>query len=227
VTRAAPTFDLILITDPALADPVTLMRSALAGAAPGRVAVQLRAKQWGDEQRLHAALALHELVRATDSTLLINGDPQLCVTIDGHGVQLPGRGHTIVEARTVLGVDRWIGSSCHDRSELLRAAQDGADFAVLGPWNMVPNKGPALGPTRFGELTRESRLPIYALGGIGHEQIQHAVTQGARGVAVIRELHQAHDPARWVQDALTLLTRARVTQGVIDMAVTDSEPPEQ
>lgn len=206
--RAARSFDLILITDPSLRDPVDLMRRALDGAEPGRVAVQLRAKQWTHEQRVDAALELREIARATNSTLLINTDSQLCLHSDSHGVQLPEAGPTIAETRQLIGVDRLIGASCHDRSALLRAYQQGADFALLSPWGVVPDKRDALGDVAFREIARGCRIPIYALGGIGLDQIDAAVGAGAVGVAVIRELHQSSDPARWVQRAMALLTRA-------------------
>lgn len=187
--------------------------------------MQLRAKQWTQDQRLHAAHALCELARATDTTLLINGDAQLCISVDAHGVQLPSDGPTIADARAMLGLDRWIGASCHDRHELLRAEREGADFALLSPWGEVPGKRLALGHQGFGALALHSRLPVYALGGIGLDQIEDAVTHGASGVAVIRDLHRAHEPARWVQRVLTLLSRAHHLRRSIDKVPPDGEPP--
>lgn len=207
-TDRTPNFDLILITEPALADPVSFMRRALQGASAGRVAVQLRAKEWSTDERRDAAHALREIVEASRCVLLINGDAQLCVEVQAHGVQLPVTGLCVAEARTLIGVDRWIGASCHDPGELQRAQEAGADFALLSPWDAVPAKGPALGPERFRSLTLDTTLPVFALGGVGLSDVDRVTECGAHGVAVIREVHRAADPARWVENALVALDRA-------------------
>ncbi len=211
VARSSPPrFDLIVITEPALADPVTLVRAALEGAEDGaRVAIQLRAKAWADDERLDAARALREITQSSASALLINGDPALCAAVAADGVQLPEDGPSIASVRAQIGADRWIGVSCHDATRLTHAAEHRADFALLSPWGNVPGKATALGADRFGSLTRAASIAVYALGGIGLREIPQAIAHGAHGVAVIRQLHLAKDPARWLHDALLTIDRAR------------------
>lgn len=208
-----PPFDLILITEPQLADPVSLMRRALAVDVVNdtgmRIAVQLRAKTWSPSERRDAAQALREITRATHSALLINGDPSLCREVGADGVQLPSDGPSIHEARAHLGDQAWIGASCHDLNELERAERNAADFALLSPWATVPDKAPALGPDTFAALTRSRQLAVIALGGIGLGNMADAIAHGACGVAVIRDLHQARDPADWVQRALVAIDQAK------------------
>jgi len=199
----------MVITEPMLADPVALVRRALATKVASRVAIQLRAKAWSDSQRQQAALELRHLTWAQEALLLINGDPQLCRNVEADGVQLPASGPTIHDARRVLTEHMWIGTSCHNRVDLVRAATEGADFTVLGPWAFVPGKAPPLGSEGFQSLAKDCELPVYALGGITLDDIGEAVRQGARGVAVIRDLHQAPDPADWLRRALDAIQRAR------------------
>jgi 8-oxo-dGTP diphosphatase len=81
-----------------------------------------------------------------------------------------------------------VGASCHDADELERAALIGADFATLSPVRATashPGASP-LGWERFAELVREARLPVYALGGAGPEDLDRARASGAQGVAGIR-----------------------------------------
>jgi 8-oxo-dGTP diphosphatase len=103
----------------------------------------------------------------------------------------------------------WIGASCHGSAELTRAAMAGADFALLSPWGTVPGKGPPLGSGRFASLVEDHVLPVYALGGLALHDIGNAIQGGARGIAVIRDLHQAPDPAHWLRRALEAIDSAR------------------
>ena len=74
-------------------------------------------------------------------------------------------------------------ASCHTREELKRAMALELDFAVLGP---VKDKSPALGWDRFRELAAFSSIPIYAIGGLTHADMEDAWRAGAHGLAMIR-----------------------------------------
>jgi 8-oxo-dGTP diphosphatase len=74
-------------------------------------------------------------------------------------------------------------ASCHTRAELDHAMQLGLDFAVLGP---VKDKPPALGWSKFRQLSALSSIPIYAIGGLTRADLQDAWRAGAHGVAMIR-----------------------------------------
>lgn len=82
----------------------------------------------------------------------------------------------------------WVGASCHNRAELDQAARIGADFVVLSPVRTTPGYGERapLGWEGFADLCRQARLPVYALGGVGLEDITQARRSGGQGVAMIR-----------------------------------------
>lgn len=80
-----------------------------------------------------------------------------------------------------------VGRSCHDRDEVLRAAEQGCDYVTVSPvfpTASKPGYGPALGT---GGLARLARLapPVYALGGVGPADVPACLAAGARGVAVL------------------------------------------
>ena len=82
----------------------------------------------------------------------------------------------------------WVGASCHDAEELALAAHLGADFATLSPVCATashPDTAP-LRWERFAQLVAGARLPVYALGGVGPDDLERARTAGAQGVAGIR-----------------------------------------
>src|SRR6185312_8528944 len=118
--------------------------------------------------------------------LLVNHDIELAREL-GVGVHL--RAAQLRELRErPLPRDAWVGVSCHDAAELDLAAGLGADFATLSPVRATashPHAAP-LGWERFAQLVEDARLPVYALGGVGPGDLDHARAAGAQGVAGIR-----------------------------------------
>lgn len=129
------------------------------------------------------ALALDPALRGS---LLINHDIELAREL-GLGVHL--KAHQLRELRgRPLPRSSWVGASCHDAEELEQAADLGVDFATLSPVCATASHPDAkpLGWERFARLTADARLPVYALGGVGPNDLGHARAAGAQGVAGIR-----------------------------------------
>ena len=80
------------------------------------------------------------------------------------------------------------GASCHDADDLERARAAGCDFAVLGPVRATPThpSAPVLGWTGFEDLARGAGLPVFAIGGLGDDDVEAARRSGGQGVAAIR-----------------------------------------
>jgi thiamine-phosphate pyrophosphorylase len=196
-------FDLLLITDGTRPrEIVGAVQDALRGATPGRVAVQLRAKQSGSAELLELARALRMPTRERGALLLINDRVDIAKLVDADGVQLPERGLPVAEARRLLGTSALIGVSCHGTEGLALALASGASFATLSPVFATAGKGEPLGVARFAALSGEIPLPIYALGGIKPEHLPTLRAAGASGVAVISAVFAADDRAAAVAACL-------------------------
>lgn len=117
--------------------------------------------------------------------LLINGDLELAARLACDGVQLPSDLLKQLTARPDFAL---VGASCHTRAELEHAARLGVDFAVLGAVKTTPSHPgqTGLGWARFAELTASLPMPIYAIGGLSHTDLEHARAAGAHGIAAIR-----------------------------------------
>lgn len=149
--------------------------------------MQLRLPSWSLAQVRALAARLQPRAMQCGANILLNGD------IDGARSLGEGIGVQLKSAQLHEQVERplpWaqvIGASCHDASELDRAARIGADFATLSPVAATASHPdmPALGWPHFQVLTEAAALPVYALGGMTPAQVDQARLHGAQGVAGI------------------------------------------
>jgi thiamine-phosphate pyrophosphorylase len=205
-------FDLYLIT-PDLAPRAVIAERcarALAAAAPGRVAVQLRSKHLDAGERRALALELRDLTRARGAALLVNADLELAREAGADGVQLPERAASVADARARLGAAMLLGASRHDLAGVRAAAGAGATFATLSPIFGVPDKGAPLGLPGLAHAAAHSPLPLIALGGIDAERARDAVQAGAHGVAVMRAVWDGARPDAAVVRLLAAIDAGRV-----------------
>jgi 8-oxo-dGTP diphosphatase len=104
------------------------------------------------------------------------------------GVHLP-----FALASTLTKTDsknKYLVISTHNAEELEQAWQRGADFVTLSPVQQTAShpEQAAMGWQNFASLVRQAKLPVYALGGMTHQNITQAQQLGAQGVAGIRGL---------------------------------------
>ncbi|RBY88834.1 thiamine phosphate synthase [Blastococcus sp. TF02A-26] len=88
-----------------------------------------------------------------------------------------------------------VGRSCHDASEIARAAAEGCDWVFVSPVNATaskPGHGPALGAPGLARLV-PGAPPVYALGGITPADTAGCLRAGAVGIAVMGPVMR--DPA--------------------------------
>lgn len=148
--------------------------------------VQLREKSYSREALRALALKMLPLMRQHDARLIINADIELCREIGADGVQLTGA--QLAELRERPDVD-WCAASCHSAEELRRAEALGCDFALLSPVLATQSHpgAPHLGWEKFASIAAGSSIPVYALGGLTHDDLRAAWQHGAHGIALLRQ----------------------------------------
>lgn len=184
------TFAVLLITDPAY-DVVRATTAALAGAAPGEVAVQLRDKAADDATVAATARALRGPCRDAGAPLIVNGRVEVARAIGADGVHLPERGPSVAEARAALGPGALVGASRHGPPR----SDEAPDYVTLSPIRAVAGKAAPLGIEGFSAAAAAWPVEAYALGGVDGALAPALVRAGAAGVAVIRAVFAADDPA--------------------------------
>lgn len=78
-------------------------------------------------------------------------------------------------------------ASCHRAQEVRSAGAAGFDAAVLGPVKTTPTHPgePAIGWASFEDATQYAGLPVYAIGGVGPQDLDRAFAAYGQGVAGI------------------------------------------
>jgi len=176
-----------LITDRRIATPD--LYSAVEAALKGGVRmVQLREKDLSAQELKRVAEKIIELTRFYGARLLLNGQPELAHDLEADGVQLGVNSCQITVARKLLGEKALIGYSAHSTLEVEAAADQGADFVTFSPIYSTASKaqyGPPQGVPALAAICRQSRIPVYALGGINIDRTREVLNAGASGVAFI------------------------------------------
>jgi thiamine-phosphate pyrophosphorylase len=182
---------LYLIT-PASGDPAPAVEAALAVLPRGSTGVQLRRPGEPGRDLLAHARTLREICSRFDALLLVNDRADVALAARADGVHLPSHGLSVAGAHE-LGIDL-VGVSAHSSADVARAAREGADFAVFAPVYATPGKV-ARGEAALAEACRAAPIPVLALGGVDETNAHRCIEAGARGVACIRAVLGAGDPA--------------------------------
>jgi 8-oxo-dGTP diphosphatase len=166
--------------------PDAVLAWARASLAAGHRLFQLRAHALEPDQLASLGRRLGQLVRSHDARWLLNGPAELALALDADGVHLSARALMACTRRPVPR-DRVVIASCHDRVELERAGELGADLVCLSPVAETASHPAAqpLGWAGLESLCVHSPLPVFALGGLGPSDLHRARRHGAFGVAGI------------------------------------------
>lgn len=159
----------------------------------GVTLLQYRDKSQDQARRLREAQALAELCGRYQSRLIINDDAELAARL-GVGVHLGQTDGPLTPARTLLGREAIIGSTCHAQLELAeQAAREGASYVAFGRFfNSVTKPGaPAADVALLDQARARITLPICVIGGITLDNAAPLVAHGADLLAVIHGLFGA------------------------------------
>jgi thiamine-phosphate diphosphorylase len=178
------------------------VRAAAIAAAGPAVALHARDPKAPVVRLAQAAQRMVTLARPPEAAVFVNGRPDVAAAVGAQGVQLGATDLTPADVRQLLP-HGWIGRSVHDLEEARLAVDEGADFLVLGnTYETATHPGRPAAGTRVIEQAARFGRPVIAIGGVTIERAPELRSAGAYGVAAIRALWLADDPAA---SALALL----------------------
>jgi thiamine-phosphate diphosphorylase len=162
-----------------------------------------------------AGAALHRLAEAllaaarrAGALLFVNDRIDVALAADLDGVHLGARSLPVGIARPLVGQERRVGVSCHGAAEVSRGKHEGADYAFVGTIFPTPSHPgiPGLGIEGLEAISKGARgFPVVGIGGIDSARVAQVMQAGAHGVAVVRGVWDAADPAVAVERYLEAL----------------------
>ncbi|UQN30171.1 thiamine phosphate synthase [Brachybacterium kimchii] len=191
------------------------VETAAAAAAAGAGVVQVRAKGLEARELLGLVTAVARAVGSTAPTCRVLVDDRADVAFAArargahvHGVHLGQDDLPVAGARALLGPDAIIGLTT-GTLDLVRSAETQAellDYVGAGPFRPTPTKESGrtpLGIDGYRTLVGATRLPIVAIGDVTPADVPALAAAGVAGVALVRAIMGASDPAAVVREVLS------------------------
>ena len=186
---------LYAVTDRTWLGKESLEEAVEAALRGGVTILQLREKQAPHEELVKTAMRLKPLCRRYGVPLIINDDVEAALEADADGVHVGQEDMAVAEARRILGPEKIIGASAHNREEALEAQRQGADYlgsgAVFG--SSTKKHATTLSGEELTAVCRAVSIPVAAIGGITEENCLELAGTGVSGIAVVSALFAAAD----------------------------------
>jgi thiamine-phosphate pyrophosphorylase len=159
--------------------------------------LQYRDKTGTAAAMLQTSRLLAQAANEAGVSFFVNDRPDIAFLANATGVHVGQDDLSVEQARAIVGPQRWVGVSTHNREQFAEAAATSADYIAIGPIFATKNKAnpdPVVGIDLIRELRPMTGKPIVAIGGIQLDRAEDALRAGADSVAVIGGILLAPDP---------------------------------
>lgn len=173
----------------------------------GVAMLQYRKKQGNHSEILDDAAVIRKGATAK-LRLIMNDHPELAVSAEFDGVHVGQTDMSPTEARNIVGPEKIVGVSTHNRAQLEAANGMPVDYIAIGPVFVTTSKvntDPVVGLEGVREARRLTTKPLIAIGGITLKNACAVLDAGADSVAVISAIFgPGKDPAKLAKDFLRI-----------------------
>lgn len=187
-----------LVTDAALCGPRGVEAVVAEAVRGGATCVQLREKHLDTRPFVERARALKALLAPLGVPLIINDRVDVALAVGADGVHVGQSDLSADDVRRLMP-GALIGLSVENAEQVRGAWGQPVDYLGVSPVFTTPSKhdtAPALGLGGLAALRALTDLPLIAIGGIDLDNAAQVMAAGADGLAVVRALCAAPDPAQ-------------------------------
>ena len=166
--------------------------------------IQYRFKTGTDKEHLQEAIQIKNLCKKHNSLFIINDRVDIALASNADGIHLGQDDLDLKTARQLLGSSKIIGVSANNEIDISNALKDGCDYIGIGPvfeTSTKKNKKP-IGIEKIKTLTKNLKIPWFAIGGIKTNNISYLKSNGLKKVALVSQLMNSEDPK---EDAIMIL----------------------
>ncbi|MDP9959028.1 thiamine phosphate synthase [Chryseobacterium lathyri] len=155
--------------------------------------LQVRWKNADEDKFFQLCEISNKLCSEYHTVCIINDHVQIAKDIDADGVHLGLQDGSVEMARSLLGKNKIIGGTANTLSDVLQRINEPCDYIGLGPLRFTSTKeklSPILGFEGYQNIIKSLKdrlitIPkIYAIGGVGLQDIEPLQQIGIYGVAV-------------------------------------------
>ena len=176
--------------------------------------VQLRIKDSPLATVREQAAETLAICREFGATLIINDYVEVALELNADGVHLGKTDKDITEARKLLGPNKIIGGTANTFEDIKTLISKGVNYIGLGPFRFTATKqnlSPVLGLEGYRHILQQCQTlpihpPIIAIGGIQPTDVAPLLSTGIHGVAIASAINHAPEPAKVIQEVLSIET---------------------
>lgn len=151
--------------------------------------IQLRSHELEPSEYIRLAKQCIELCKKYEVDLILNTNIECFNKFPATGLHLTS--DNLLEAKKrPLSSKFLVGASCHNSHDIEHANSLGLDYMILGPVieKHASKNCKILGWEKFSELAKKSLVPVYAIGGLGVDDLAISLLCGGQGIAAIRNI---------------------------------------
>jgi thiamine-phosphate pyrophosphorylase len=184
---------------------IDIARMAIRGGAD---MIQFRDKSMLTGEMIETCKKIIKSCAKAGVIFIVNDRVDVTLLSDADGVHLGKEDIPIKEARKLLGKNKIIGGTAHSLKEAVKAEEDGADYIGFGHVYPTASKLKITQPVGIDKLKRAVKtinIPIFAIGGIGLNNINEVAETGVYGAAVIGSVVKSPNPTQTVRELKEVL----------------------
>lgn len=163
--------------------------------------IQLRMKNASRDEIIETAKALKPICAEAEAILVIDDHVDIAKELELDGVHLGKSDMNVKEARETLGEKFIIGATANTLDDVMSFSPVDVDYIGLGPYKFTTTKAnlsPIIELDSYANIVKvaansKREIPIVAIGGIEHSDIERIMSTGVDGVAVSGALINADD----------------------------------
>jgi len=170
--------------------------------------IQYRCLSKTDEELLADLSVIGSICDDWGATLIVTDHVHLKGKADIQGFHIEDMEADFIALRKEIGEEYTLGGSANTVQNLIRLAEEGADYAGFGPFAVTttkPNNAPLLGVNGYTYAIEELKknnidLPVLAVGGVTLNDVEDLMQTGIYGIAASSAINQAEDLQEAYQD---------------------------
>lgn len=186
---------LYAVTDRAWVGRQTLYEQVEDALKGGATIVQLREKNFSEEELVEEAIRIREICHKYNVPFIVNDNVEVALKSGADGVHVGIEDAPVAEIRKRVGKEFIIGATAKTVEQAKAAEAAGADYLGVGAVFPSPTKKNAIriSNEQLNEICSSVEIPAVAIGGISLENVTEIRGGGIEGVAVVSAIFAAEN----------------------------------